>query len=84
MGYLLQLIGALLIVAAFVGLLGGAAWLFLGDGDTPSRLLGLAWGLPGLLSLLAGIAFLRAGRKRLAEADGLATTTRGARRTGSR
>lgn len=66
MGYLLQLIGAFLMVAAFVGLLGGAAWIFLGEGDTASRLVGLAWVLPGLASLVGGIAFLRAGRRRLA------------------
>ena len=50
MGYLLQLIGAPLLVVGLFSIVGGAAWFFLG-GDDVSVLLALAWVGPGVISV---------------------------------
>ena len=69
-GYLLQLVGAPLLVIGLFSIVGGAAWFFLDEGGA-SKLLALAWAGPGLLATLAGVLFLRAGRRKLREAGDL-------------
>jgi hypothetical protein len=70
MGYLLQLIGAPLLVVGLFSIVGGVAWFFLG-GDGASKLIALAWAGPGLLALIAGFMFLREGRRKLRESGDL-------------
>jgi len=70
-GYLLQLIGAPLLVIGLFSIVGSAAWFFGGDDDTASKLLALAWAGPGLLAMIVGFLFLRAGRRKLRESGDL-------------
>lgn len=70
MGYLLQLVGAPLLVIGLFSIVGGAAWFFLEEGGA-SKLLALAWAGPGLLAVIVGVLFLRAGRRKLRESGDL-------------
>jgi hypothetical protein len=77
-GYLLQLVGAPLLVIGLFSIVGGAAWFFLEEGGA-AKLLALAWAGPGLLTMIAGFAFLRAGRRKLRESGDLASKGRARR-----